>query len=507
MEKINFKMPLFWQAAVVFCLAVFLFSLAQFPNTFLDPDAFYHAKISEKIANSGLIENFPWLQYSTLKTEFVDHHLGFHLIVAPLTKLLDKAFALKLINLFINSGFVTVFFVFLKKSKIKFAFIWTLFIFLAPPLYGRLGANKASGLALLLLNLFLWALFSRKKWALFSISSIYLWCYGGWPVILIVLFFYFFSKLVFNFIEKKPLKKILNKNELSLAIYPAGGLLFALIINPYFPENLYFYWQQIIQIGMVNFKHVISVGSEWYSYDLFSLLASCFFLWGLFIVSLLIAVYTKIKPSWQHLFWLLCAVFFLASTLKSARYVEYFIPFFIIAIAWLLNEHKLIKTKFKLPKRIIAFYFFSAVFIVSLIIINFFNSLKTFQNSHPINEFSKAALWLKENTPAKSIVFHTDWDEFPQLWFHNEHNYYLGGLDPTFNYISNKDLYLKWEKITRGEIHFNLHPIVKNEYNADYFFVEKKHHAQLLLNLDSNFLAEKVYEDEQSAVYHLKDYE
>jgi hypothetical protein len=39
--------------------------------------------------------------------------------------------------------------------------------------------------------------------------------------------------------------------------------------------------------------------------------------------------------------------------------------------------------------------------------------------------------WLKANT-LRSGVFQTDWDDFSQLFFHNTHNTYTLGLDPTY---------------------------------------------------------------------------
>ncbi len=138
---------------------------------------------------------------------------------------------------------------------------------------------------------------------------------------------------------------------------------------------------------------------------------------------------------------------------------------------------------------------------------NLTNTIKSFCYTHQINEFAQAARWLEQNTPARSIVFHTSWDEFPQLWFHNDHNYYLGGLDPTFNYNYNRDLYMKWENIAFGKQSEDIYPVIKNEFSADYVFIEKKHHDKFLENIKNNFLAEKVYEDEGSVIFYLKDYE
>jgi len=507
MKMSDFKMSLFWQAVIIFCISFFIFSLAQFPHTFLDPDAFYHAKISEKIAQDGIIQDFPWMQVSTLKNNYIDHHLGFHLLVAPITKFIDKAFALKLVNLFINSAFVTLFYLFLKKQRIKYSLLYIILIFLSTPLFGRLSLNKASGLSLILLLLFVWALYKKKPWQLFIISALYLYCYGGWAIIFIFLFVYCLSRLFFGIIEKRQAKKIFNKKFLYLMLAPIGGIIAALIVNPYFPKNIYFYWQQIVQIGLINYQDKITVGAEWYPYDFFNLIIYLFFLWGLFIFSLMIVVYQKAKPNWKHFFWIFLSLIFFVATLKSGRYIEYFIPIFIIAIAYLLNENKPPKPIEKFPKQILAYFIFGIIFATGLATYNFASTVISFQNGHQLTEFKQASQWIKEYTEPHSIIFHTDWDEFPQLWYHNDQNYYLNGLDPTFSYTFDNQLHQKWAKIIMGEEADNLYKIIKNDFSSDYIFVEKKNHEKFLQNLENNFLAEKKYEDDESAIFYLKDYE
>lgn len=53
------------------------------------------------------------------------------------------------------------------------------------------------------------------------------------------------------------------------------------------------------------------------------------------------------------------------------------------------------------------------------------------QDSRSHSLYAGASTWLEENTPAGSLVFQTDWDDFPRLFFYNTHNTYLVGLDPT----------------------------------------------------------------------------
>ncbi len=57
--------------------------------------------------------------------------------------------------------------------------------------------------------------------------------------------------------------------------------------------------------------------------------------------------------------------------------------------------------------------------------------------------FRAASQWLSRNTSAGSIVFHSNWGIFPELFYWNRHNTYIGGMDPIFEYAYDRRLY--WE--------------------------------------------------------------
>jgi hypothetical protein len=63
-----------------------------------------------------------------------------------------------------------------------------------------------------------------------------------------------------------------------------------------------------------------------------------------------------------------------------------------------------------------------------------------------------ASQWLEQNTAPGERVYHSDWDDFPALFFHNTHNTYIVGLDPTYMYLEQPELYLLWRSIGRGEV-------------------------------------------------------
>jgi hypothetical protein len=57
--------------------------------------------------------------------------------------------------------------------------------------------------------------------------------------------------------------------------------------------------------------------------------------------------------------------------------------------------------------------------------------------------YQEAAEWLRDHSQPDEIVFNNNWDVFPELFYWNEHNRYIGGMDPIFQYAYNKELYWK----------------------------------------------------------------
>jgi hypothetical protein len=80
------------------------------------------------------------------------------------------------------------------------------------------------------------------------------------------------------------------------------------------------------------------------------------------------------------------------------------------------------------------------------------NYISSSVNTAPINLYQKTSLWLKNNTPENSVVFHTAWDAYPRLFYYNDHNYFLVGLDPSFLYLADKNLYYLWRNISEKSI-------------------------------------------------------
>ena len=118
----------------------------------------------------------------------------------------------------------------------------------------------------------------------------------------------------------------------------------------------------------------------------------------------------------------------------------------------------------------------------------------------PTSAYRGAEVWLKEHTEPYETVFHSDWDEFPKLFYFNTHNTYLVGLDPDFMRRKDNDLFRQWEQVTKGNI-LQVSAIADN-FKSRYVFSEK-YHRKFVENADADERLRRVFEDDVAVIYEV----
>ncbi|MFH1535033.1 MAG: hypothetical protein ABIF80_03540, partial [Patescibacteria group bacterium] len=484
---------------VIFVIAFGVFFYIQYTPAFPDPDSFYHMKMSLLIRDGNLAQGFPWLSdYTILGEAYTDQHFLYHVFLIPFVSIFEPAIGIKIATVFLGAMLITVFYWLLKKEKIRFAWGYSILLLFVEPFTFRISLAKAPSVSLIFLLVILWCLFNYRSKFLFIASAIFVCAYGGFLLAVVltgvfglVSILYDLRKnktsgLLKNFFgnQKSWIMRIFTGKELGLLLVSVMGVLVGLVINPYFPNNLAYYWAQLVQIGIVNYQNIIGVGGEWYPYTITELIPNTVFLFLVFIFALVVYFSTLKKQDKKSTTLLVLAIFFLVLTLKSRRYVEYFVPFSMLFGAFALNPiFKNVRIS-KLVKKIPSFYY-SRRIVFTILLIYFIVTIpaialrdlkqerNSFENGIPYNKFESASKWLEQNTPKDSIVLHSDWDEFPILFYHNSHNRYIVGLDPTFMYVYDEDRYWKWVNITIGKESDDLYDIITKDFQNATVFLEK----------------------------------
>ena len=472
--------PLFFSVAAVFVLLAGIFSLVQFSFPWLIAyDGSFHIKYSELLREQGFIDSLPWLQFTIHADEYRDHHLLFHYLLIPFTfgdltlggKIAAVCFAVAL-------G-LTLYFVY-ARTGVRYASLFAVLSVLASePFIYRLSMLRVQSLSLALLLLVFYFSMRRRYWVVCLLSIVFVWYYDAYPLLLVVAGSFLVSGLLID-------------RELELKLFGTAvlGVLVGMILNPYFPENFASLTYNVYRTLFLDVENM-KLGTEWSPYDTWQLMMNSLPAFIAFFVSVL--AFPLIKDARKEEYAaLLLNVAFLILTLKSRRFVEYW-PVFAFLTAALLVGRRL-PAKFLLP---------GLLLLIPLSVVNIVAAISEVKGSPSAGKYEGAAEWLRDNTEEGAIVFNADWDDFPFLFFHNHHNYYILGLDPMYMYSYDEPMYRLYQKITKGRLE-NPGETILDEFDASYVFLDRKH-GKFRRRLKNDPYAAKVFEDDGGYVYHLRE--
>jgi hypothetical protein len=146
------------------------------------------------------------------------------------------------------------------------------------------------------------------------------------------------------------------------------------------------------------------------------------------------------------------------------------------------------------------------IYISSLFTYTAIRDVKIMLYNHPLYYLSGPANWLKDNTSRDSIVFNAGWDDWPFLFYFNDHNNYLVGLDPIFMYEYDADKYKLWFKIINGKVKENLASIIIHNFNSRYVVLSKKRKFKRFIKiLTNNPNISKIFEDSSGFVFKIEE--
>lgn len=434
-------------------------SINQFAS--LD-DHFFHIRFAEMIRENGLdaFRNFHWLYFSNISLDqkyFIYYNFLFYLALIPFTLASPLFLGIKLYAIFsISLGFTILYFFLMKTGK-RTPFLFLL-LFLALINYSsiwRFLTTRPYALAPPLLLLELYFLHKRKYWAVFCLSLLYPYWHSVtffFPLFIAGVFFLFHA-----FYEKKV--------DWKLVLSSLAGLIVALISMELFAPG-FFYFIKDIYIGMfrdtlIGKRVNIAEGGELYPMDALNFVVQNLSIVVVFLAAIVFEVYNYsafkkgdstmddgldgLRDLRGALFFL--SISFLLGTFLSKRNNDFLVFFLIPYLYLVLNlflDHisckgEIMRKSFSVSIRVLAV----CLFCVSMLFIH-----EQISNTAPHNSIEGAAQWLNKNTKDGEIVFNASWNWFPTLFYYDQKNYYIAGIEPRFLYDYSHELYWKWWHIS-----------------------------------------------------------
>jgi hypothetical protein len=491
-----------WLGLFVPLAASFLLLQLIVQFKYADPDGYYHLKIATLIAQGKIGDNFPWLQFTTWNTGFADQHYLFHLLLIPFVYL-------KVVWLVIpafSALMLSIFYCLLEKLEIKWKMFWLILAFFgSADFLFRINLIKANTLSLILLFVSLILLYRKRYVWLLPLSAIFVWTYGGFVFLPLIVGIWCVIDSIFH-------KRVIWQP----LIFSSLGVICGIGLHPQASHLIPYLQTQIFQAGLGSNERV-PVGMEWDAYNWWYFIKTNFIVIGIWLVTTFI-LFKNIKASNSRrqysLFLAVMSAGFWALTLLHRRFIEYSVPFSLIYSAHVLSPHLRLISIERLKELCRQYWQFGVSLIVAigcLSLVCYFNTdlvIHYFQFSKEKNTYRNAALWLNNNTASGDIIFNPQWDEFPQLFFWDDKNYYIVGMDPTFMYLHDKDLYWAWRKISDDNpaqwSNNNVTETIKNKFKAAYVFIEPARNPNLEKYLEKHNGFVQTYADPNMVIYKVE---
>jgi hypothetical protein len=408
----------------------------------------------------------------------------------------------------------------LVRHRIRYSIVWFLALLAcsAPFLY-RLNMAKAPPFAIIYLVIGIHLLFIKKYWPLVPLGFIFAQTYDVFVLLILAACIW---TAVIGWTERRL--------EWRPIVWVMVGAAAGLVINPYFPLNLHLFYEHLkTKITAADFS--TKVGKEWYPYDTWEFLGNSFVACVAMFVGYLAFDPADRKRSHHSLFFLVFATVLMIMTARWKRIAEYWPPFAVLFCAFAL-QHFLEGTRSltrlstdildelqpffdreqspaavsELDLRALWRTGVAAVVAISLGVVLFFNlrvTMKDIASSEPHEFYQKGSEWMRANVPPGQMIFNTDWDDFPRLFYFDPAHVYVTGLDPTYLYDRDPTLSHIYERITLGEER-DPGPLIRERFGARYVFTDNAH-DDFSDNARESGWFDIVYEDRDCTILHIRD--
>lgn len=489
-----------------------------------DFDGYYHIMWSRMLWDGIRAHHLPQFTVLPLTTlnakDYVDHHLLFHVFQIPFTWFHDLRLGAKIASLIFAVLAVFSCYWLMVRYQIRYVLVWLVALLAcSTPFLFRLNMAKAPPFAIIYLVIGIYLLFERKYWLLAPLSFVFTLTYDLFVILIAAAFIW---TIVIAWTE--------HRFEWRPAVYVLTGAAAGFVINPYFPHNLALFYEHLkIKLTMGAFS--TKVGQEWYPYTSWEFIGNS----AVACVAMLIG-YIAVEPGDRKrghhaLFFLLLSTLLMVMNARWRRIAEYWPPFAILFAAFALqpwlegtrsnltrlssdmldelepffDRHEpAIKTGDRELWQLIGAAVFAVILGVPLVP-NLMVAYKDIAESEGANYYKDGMQWVRSNVPANEMIFNTDWDDFPRLFYFDPTHRYVSGLDPTYLYDKNPELSKLYDRITLGK-ESDPGPLIRDRFGARYIFTDNTNdHTQFYDNAIASGWFEIVYEDTECTVMHIRD--
>ncbi len=454
----------FWVFAVSFSFSVLLLSL--YPVLAAFDDNYFYIKLAQLFSEGGFFQKLPWLYYSIYRENFTGHHFLYWFLMFPFVRFIENdLLAAKIYqSLILALSSFSLFFIFRNLFKLnnKTASFFVFILYAAPtPFLWRMLNIRPLTFSLLFLLLVFYFLLKEKHLWLWLVNFFFVWAYDGYFLSLVLVILW----SIYNFISGRKLN-------FKPFLYSLSGILWGLIINPFFPNNILF-----MHITIVNPIKALymPLSVEWLPPRIE------FWPWGhesivaYFLLALILAFWAFLRQKNNRLynnFQLYVFLIFSVFYLFFARFIDYLLPFALIFFASFYKKLLVELKNFPLKQKKV-FVFAGSAYLVLSFLFNFKELNSYFVSQPKISRYEAVSQFLKQHTVKGEIIFNINWSSFPTLFYANDYNYYVAGLGRQFMKTYDPQRDFIYEIINRGMIYCEEERCLKEIKYCDYYLDKK----------------------------------
>ncbi len=491
-------------------------------SNIVDLDSFYYIRQSWLLRTNGLFDvTFPWAQFSVIKLFSASLWYGFAFLLVPFTLIGNLFIGIKIAGVIFTAAALFSFYWVMNRHQFRWPFLWPLLLFFSVPNVLAQFLMVRPQIVSLALVPILFSLLIMGSWPGIAFASFGIaWAHLNFAWLPALIFAVVATAQFFTY-GRSRWKELVYKGGAIL-----GGLLlgWALRPNPFGALRL-FYVQVIQQVFQKQGGLPLLFGKE----NLPLKFTALFQNFSPFLILLGGAIFIFWFQMWKHkpvsqdqkiVLWssaALAIIFFIFTMLVARRAYNFWAEFGIIFVAavfsYCISSNSSHKPIAQSSATMLAIIF---VFMI------FYSGSKGVaaigKDGYKPTELQEAALWLRDNSQSGEIVFNLHWPDFSALFFWNQKNYYISGLDPIFQYEYSPSLYWKFHylatdvvtKKTCGAIACtrdmleDTYGVLKKDFQAKYVLLTKMENPAVRQFLEGDSHFEKKFETNFEAIYLIK---
>jgi hypothetical protein len=157
-------------------------------------------------------------------------------------------------------------------------------------------------------------------------------------------------------------------------------------------------------------------------------------------------------------------------TFHSLRWVEYWPPFAVLFAAFSLQP-MFDSTRSARSRLQIAGLACVTIALAVALYVTALGTAKDIANDRSPEQYQLGMKWVSDNLPPGEMIFNADWVDFPKLFYFDTGHRYVAGLDQTYLYDKDPEIFDLYEQIRLGRSP-NPAQLIRDRFNLRYVFID-----------------------------------